>query len=75
MHIDARELGLQELLKQFKEILSSSRECFLTLDIMVNTASDAQKVKGFATMSGCTAVIDKKDNYYIIHVTGNPCCS
>ena len=75
MHIDARELDLQDLLTQFKEILSAKRECFLTIDILVNTASDANKVKGFASMSGCTAEIDKKDNYYIIHVTGNPCCS
>lgn len=75
MHIDARELALQDLLTQFKEILSANRECFLTMDILVNTVSDANKVKGFASMSGCTAEIDKQENYYIIHVTGNPCCS
>jgi hypothetical protein len=35
MHIDARELDLQDLLNNFREILSSNRECFLTIDILV----------------------------------------
>ena len=75
MQIDARELDLQELLKKLKEILSSRCGSTLDIDILVNTLSEAKKITGFVSMSGCTAEIDKKDNYLIIHVRGIPCCT
>jgi hypothetical protein len=75
MEIDGREMAVQELLKQLKDILSSKRECFLSIDVLVKTVSDAKKITGFASMSGCTATIETKDDYCIIHVRGIPCCT
>ncbi|HBH62157.1 MAG TPA: hypothetical protein DDX85_10560 [Nitrospiraceae bacterium] len=75
MEIDGREMDVQEVLKQLKDILSSKRACFLAIDVLVSTVSDAKKITGFASMSGCTAEIDIKDNYCIIHVRGIPCCT
>ena len=75
MEIDGREMAVHEVLKQLKEILSSKRECFLSIDVLVKTVSDAKKITGFASMSGCTAEIETKDDYCIIHVRGIPCCS
>ncbi len=75
MHIDARELESHDLLIKLKEILSSNRECNMSIDILVKTVSDAKKIIGFVSMSGCTAEIDKKDNFCIIHVRGIPCCT
>ena len=75
MHIDARELEISELLKKIKEILSAQRCGEVDVELQVNTVADAKKVEAFVSMSGCSAGIDKKDNYYIIHVKGNPCCT
>ncbi|MEW6602923.1 MAG: hypothetical protein AB1499_18270 [Nitrospirota bacterium] len=75
MEIDGREMDVQELLKQLKDIMSSKRECFLSIDVLTKTMSDAKKITGFASMSGCTAEIDKKDDYCIVHVRGIPCCT
>ncbi len=75
MRIDGRELGSNDLLNKLKQMLSSNRECRISVDIMVNSVSDVQRVTGFVSMSGCTAEFDKKENYYIIHVRGFPCCS
>lgn len=75
MRIDARKLDLQDLLKQLKDILSSKRGCEVSIEVSINTVSDAKRVKAFAAMSGCNTDIDKKDNYYIIHVKGISCCT
>ncbi len=76
MQIDARKLGEQELLARLKEIFSSSRECGdIALEILVNTEAEANRIKAFASMSGCRAGIDKKGDFIIIHLKGNPCCS
>ena len=74
MDIDARELETHEVLNKLKEIMASSRECALFVDIMVRSDSNVKKITAFASMSGCTTGIDKKDDYYIIHVRGIPCC-
>lgn len=75
MHIDARELDSQDVLKKLKKILSSNRECYLVIDVQVKTVSEAKKISGFVSMSGCTTEIDKKDDSYIIHIRGIPCCT
>jgi len=75
MEIDGREMDVQELLKKLKDIMSSKRECFLAIDVLVKAMSDAKKITGFASMSGCTATIDIKEDYCIIHVRGIPCCT
>ncbi len=76
MQIDARKLGEQELFAKLKEALSSSRECGdISLEILVKTEAEANRIKAFASMSGCRAGIDKKDDLIIVHLEGNPCCS
>jgi len=75
MQIDARELGLEELLKQLKEILASQRGCDVDIDILLRTKRDEKKITAFVSMSGCAAHIDKKDNYYIMHISGTICCA
>lgn len=75
MEIDGREMDVQELMKQLKDILSSKRECFLAIDVLAKNVSDARKIAGFVSMSGCTAKIDTKDDYCMVEVRGIPCCS
>jgi hypothetical protein len=75
MHIDAREIELNDLLTRLKDVLTSQRGCELDIEILVNSAHDAKKIKSFVSMSGGITQIDKMNNYYIIHVTGNICCA
>ena len=76
MHIDARKLDEQELFARLKEILSSNRECGeISTDILVGTLAEANKIKAFASMSGCRTGVEKKDDCYIIYLKGNPCCT
>ncbi len=74
MHIDARKLDQQELFARIKEMLS--RVCGeVSIEILVGTSAEANKIKAFASMSGCRTGVEKKDDYYIINLNGNPCCS
>ncbi len=75
MHIDARKLDRQELFARLKEILSSNRECGVSIEILTGTLAEAKKIEAFASMSGCRTGVDKKDDYYIIHLNGPPCCT
>ena len=76
MHIDARKLDQKELFARLKDLLSSNRECGeLSIEILVGTLAEANKIKAFASMSGCQAGVEKRDDYYIINLNGNPCCS
>lgn len=73
--IDARNDEVQVLLKKLKDVLASAHGADIEIDILVKNASDANRVKAFITMSGGRTEIDKKDNYYIIHVKGYLCCA
>lgn len=76
MQIDGRQMDHVDLFRKLKEILDAGRgEEEVAMDVLVNTAEDAKKVKTFVSMSGCGTEIDKKDNFYIIHVKGFPCCT
>ena len=76
MHIDARKLDEQEIFARLKEILSSNRECGeISTDVLVGTLAEANKIKAFASMSGCRTEIENKGDCFRIHLKGNPCCT
>jgi hypothetical protein len=68
MHIDARNLDQQELFARLKEILSSNRECGVSIEILIGTSAEAKKVEAFASMSGCRTETEKKDDHYTVHL-------
>lgn len=74
MVIDGREIELQELFVNLKEIMCSSCGKEVDVDILVKSGSDSRKVNAFASMSGCRASIEKKEGYYIVHISGYACC-
>lgn len=75
MHIDARKLDQQELFARLKEIFSSNRECGeVSIEMLVGTLAEANKIKAFASMSGCRTESGKEGNHYKIHLKGIPCC-
>jgi len=75
MKIDARKLDQQELFARLKEILSKKDCGEISIEIMAGTSAEANRIKAFASMSGCRTGIDKKDDCFIIHLKGNPCCT
>jgi hypothetical protein len=75
MLIDARKLKSQELFLQLRDILGSKRGCNVQIEILINTLKDTKKVKAFVSMSGCNTNVEKKNDYYILHVSGTPCCA
>ncbi len=75
MHIDARNLDSNELLSKLKDLMASSHGCEVDLEVIVSLASESKRVKSFAAMSGCRTEVTIQEGYYIMHITGSPCCS
>jgi len=74
MFIDARDMKLQELFIQLREIFASLVGKDVAIDISMGSLTDAQKAAAFATMSGCKTDIEKKEDFFIVHITGQVCC-
>ncbi len=73
MQIDAREIETKDVLKKLKTIMES--QCGeLDIQILLSEMAEAKKVHAFVSMAGCKTDIDKKEDYYIMRVWGNPCC-
>jgi hypothetical protein len=72
--IDARNIALKELFITLREILESKRGKDVFIEILIDTNSNAKKIKSFVAFSGCQSAINKKDGYFIIQITGIPCC-
>lgn len=73
MVIDARRLELQEFFKRLKEILASECGTDVFIEVIVDRDS-LKKVKSFIAMTGCRTAVEEKNGYYIIRITGTPCC-
>ena len=74
MVIDAREIELQELFLNLKEMICSSCVKEVAVDVLVKSGSDSRKVNAFASMSGYRTSIEKKEGYYVVHISGYACC-
>jgi hypothetical protein len=74
MQIDARDLEVQDLLTRLKDILSAKRGSDVNIEILSSSRDDTIKTKSFVDFSGCQTKIEKKEGYYIIRITGSPCC-
>ena len=76
MYIDARKLEQKELFARLKDILSSNRDCReVSIEILVKTSAEVNKIKAFASMSGCRTENRKEDDHYKVHLKGTPCCT
>jgi len=73
--LDANTQSLEQIFLKLKEILASKFGSEVSIKVLTNSEADAKKVKAFVSMSGCQTNVDKKDECYIIHITGSPCCA
>jgi TusA-related sulfurtransferase len=72
--IDARQFTSKELFIKLKDILASQRGCDVSIEILTDTGEMSRKIKAFISMTGCHTESEKKEGYYIIRITGSPCC-
>lgn len=72
--IDARRLKPEELFMKLKEILESKMGMNVLIEILLDRHSAAKKVRAFVSMTGCQTELEEKDGYYVMRVTGSPCC-
>jgi hypothetical protein len=73
--LDANNETLESIFLKLKEILASKLGSEVSIKVLTNSQADANKLKAFVSMSGCQTTLDKKDECYIIHITGSPCCA
>ena len=73
--LDTSTQSLESIFLKLKEILASKFGSEVSIKVLTNSEADAKKVKAFVSMSGCQANVDKKNECYIIHITGSPCCA
>lgn len=74
MNIDARELDLKELFQKLKQILASKLGEDVFIEILIQNQRDVKKIQSFAALSGCQTSVEKKEGYFIVQITGSPCC-
>lgn len=74
MIIDARNRELKELFVKLKEILESKVGTDVFIEILIDPFTDVKKIKSFVSMSGCRTDVEEKGEYYIVRLTGTPCC-
>ncbi len=74
MIIDARQLKSEELFIKLKEILASERHKDISIDVLLDTHQAAKRTMAFVSMTGCQTKVEGKKGYYVLRVTGCPCC-
>jgi hypothetical protein len=74
MSLDARDIELRELFVKLREIMCTSCGKDVAVDVLIKSYTDSRKVVAFASMSGCRTSVEKKEEYCIVHISGNACC-
>jgi hypothetical protein len=74
MNIDARGLDPKELFQTLKEILASKLGEEVFIEILIQKQSDVKKIQSFAALSGCQTSAEEKEGFFIVRITGSPCC-
>jgi hypothetical protein len=75
MIIDARTLDLKQLLLRMRDVLSDSVGREVSVEVLLSTADETKRLRAFVSMSGCLTTVEKKEDYYIVHITGSVCCA
>lgn len=76
MTFDARGKKHPEPLKEIREYVTSNCRGPIDFKILVDSHEYAKTISAFSEMSKCQTDVEKKDNHYVISVTGDSCaCS
>ncbi len=76
MTIDARDKAHPETLRQIRQHFAANCTGHVDLKVLVQTHAYAMIINDFASMSKCDSNIEKKDDHFIINISGDSCsCS
>ncbi len=75
MIVDARTIDTRELLLQMRDILADKCGQDVSIEVFLSGEGDTRRLKAFVSMSGCQTIVEKKEGYYIVRITGNVCCA
>ena len=73
MYIDGRDLSIEEVLTRMRDIARAQCGAEVDLQVHVDSKDDAAKIKGFASMTGCDVKIQRKDDGYLMNISGGSC--
>ncbi len=75
MIVDARTLETRELLLRMRDVLADHCGQEVFIEVFLSGEGETKRLKAFVSMSGCQTVVERKEGYYIVHITGNVCCA
>ena len=73
MYIDGRNMTIEDVLIKLRDAVRSQPAGESDVELYVESRESAVKVKAFASMSGNTVEVAKKDDGFYIRVTGGSC--
>jgi hypothetical protein len=75
MTVDGRTLDLKELLLRMREVLADHVGHEVSVEVLLSGPAETKRLRAFVSMSGCQTTVEKKEDYYIVHITGSVCCA
>jgi hypothetical protein len=75
MIVDARTLDTRELLLRMRDVLADHCGREVSVEVFLSSDRETKRLKAFVSMSGCQTIVEKKEGYYIVRITGSVCCA
>jgi hypothetical protein len=75
MIVDGRILETRELLLQMRDVLAGNCGQEVCIEVYLTREAETKRLKAFVSMSGCQTIIEKKEGYYVVRITGSVCCA
>ena len=75
MIVDARTLDSKELLLRMRDVLADHCGREVSVEVFLSGERDTKRLRAFVSMSGCQTVVEQKEGYYIVRITGSVCCA
>jgi hypothetical protein len=75
MILDARTIDMRELFAQMRDLLADHVGKEVSVEVFLSGERDTKRLRAFVSMSGCQTIVEQKEGYYIVHITGSVCCA
>ena len=72
MQFDARGMKQTEMFRKLRDILPEFDACVM-VEVLVSDAVIAQRIRGFAKMSGYRTTLELRNDYYSVSLCGESC--
>ncbi len=75
MIVDARTLDSRELMLRMRDLLANHCGREVSVEVFLAGERDTKRLRAFVSMSGCQTVVEEKEGYYVVRITGSVCCA